>query len=807
MRERLPSGVVGYLLAVVATAAAIVVRWLLDPWLGHRIPFVTLYAAVAITVWFGGWRPALLAALVGYFASDYLFVEPRRIVGLRDAADVVGLLAYLLSCSIIIGIGEAMRAAEARATERREMLRITLASIGDAVVTTDLEGQVLYINAVAESLTGWTQEEAARQPVESVVHIVHELTRQRADNPAMRALREGAVVQLSSPSILIAKDGGERPISDRATPIRDARGRLAGCVLVFRDMTESKRAEGRRAARLAVTQVLAESATVAEAALRLLQSVCEGLKWDVGALWRVDHAAGVLRCVEVWRQPAARVAEFEKITRERAFERGIGLPGRVWADGKPAWIPDVVEDANFPRAPIANREGLHAAFGFPVMLGAEILGMIEFFSREIREPDADLLEMMTTIGGQVGQFMERRRAEQALHETEERFSRFMQYLPGLAWIKDVQGRYVYANDAAVAAFRTSRDQLYQKTDDDVFPADVAAQFKENDQRALASGAGVQAVETLEHEDGVVHHSIVNKFPIPGPDGKTALVGGIAFDITELKRAEDALREADRRKDEFLAVLAHELRNPLAPVVSSLELIERADNNPALVADARATMQVQIELMVRLIDDLLDVSRITRNRLELRKDRIELAPVIRQAVEACRPLAEEANLQLDVALPAEPIVVDADAMRLAQVFGNLLTNACKYTRPGGQVRLIAERSPQSPTSPGGDEGEVVITVMDTGVGIPRDMLPRVFDMFTQIDRSLERSQGGLGIGLSLAKRLVEMHDGTVTAHSEGPGRGSTFVVRLPAARSISKPSAKSCWASRRRDACSASDKRD
>jgi two-component system CheB/CheR fusion protein len=362
----------------------------------------------------------------------------------------------------------------------------------------------------------------------------------------------------------------------------------------------------------------------------------------------------------------------------------------------------------------------------------------------------------------------------------------MQYLPGLAWIKDVQGRYVYANDAAVTAFRTSRDRLYHKTDDDVFPPDVAAQFKENDQRALASGAGVQAVETLEHEDGVVHHSIVNKFPIPGPDGKTALVGGIAFDITELKRAEEALREADRRKDEFLAVLAHELRNPLAPVVSSLELIERADNNPAQVAQARATMQVQIELMVRLIDDLLDVSRITRNRLELRKDRIELAPVIRQAVEACRPLAEEANLQLDVALPAEPIALDADAMRLAQVFGNLLTNACKYTRPGGQVRLIAERSPPSPTSPASDEGEVVVTVMDTGVGIPRDMLPRVFDMFTQIDRSLERSQGGLGIGLSLAKRLVEMHDGTLTAHSEGPGRGSTFVVRLPAAEPIPKP---------------------
>lgn len=927
MREWMPRQVLGYFLAIVVTAAAVVVRWLLDPWLSDHLPLVTLYAAVGAAVWLAGYRPALVTALLGYFACDYLFVEPRGNFGFYNLANFVGMLAYVVSCGIIIGFGEAMRIARVRARERRDLLRTTLASIGDAVITTDTHDRIVTMNGVAESLTGWTQLEAAGQPLGAVFHIVNEKTHRSVENPAERSLREGIIVGLANHTVLIAKDGTERPIDDSAAPIRDKQGRVAGCVLVFRDvaerrkaeralvesearktailetaldaiitidhqgrivefnpaaegvfgfrkgdvlgrqmaelivppshreqhyrglahylatgegpvlrqrlempalradgtefpielaitairqdgpplftayvrdLTESKRAERRRTARLAVTQILAEAAAVGEAAAPLLQSLCEGLQWDVGTLWRVDPAAQVLRCVELWHPPSVRITDFEKNTRQRTFRPGDGLPGRIWTSGKAVWIPDVVQDANFPRAPIAEREGLHAAFGFPILFGAEFLGAIEFFSRHIREPDADLLEMMTTIGGQVGQFMERRRAEQALRESEERFARFMQHLPGLAWIKDLEGRYVYVNDAAARAFRAPREQLYHKTDDELFPPKVAAQFKENDRLALASGSGVQVVETLEHEDGVLHHSIVSKFPIRGPDGTTGLVGGIAFDITERKQAEEALRDADRRKDEFLAMLAHELRNPLAPVLSGLELITRAHGNAELIEQARSTMQVQIELMVRLIDDLLDVSRITRNKLELRKNRIELAPVIQQAVDACRPLAQEANLELDVAIPAAPIVLHADAARLAQVFGNLLTNACKYTEPGGRIRLTAELTPsqplpsqggkaaQSPPLEGGEAGGVVVTVSDTGVGIPPDMLPKVFDMFTQIDRSSDRSQGGLGIGLSLAKRLVEMHEGTLTAHSEGHGRGSEFAVRLPVLSETSKP---------------------
>jgi signal transduction histidine kinase len=229
-----------------------------------------------------------------------------------------------------------------------------------------------------------------------------------------------------------------------------------------------------------------------------------------------------------------------------------------------------------------------------------------------------------------------------------------------------------------------------------------------------------------------------------------------------------LAEADRRKDEFLATLAHELRNPLAPIRNMLEVMKRADGNGSLMEQAQATMTRQLSHMVRLIDDLLDVSRISRGKVELKRERVELASVMSLAVEACRPLVDGARHDMKVILPPEPIYLNADPVRLAQVFGNILNNASKYTDPGGKIWLTAERQ----------GSDVVVNVKDTGIGIPSDQLGGIFELFTQVDRTLERSQGGLGIGLTLVKRLVEMHGGTVTAHSDGAGQGSEFVVRLP-----------------------------
>jgi signal transduction histidine kinase/CheY-like chemotaxis protein len=258
------------------------------------------------------------------------------------------------------------------------------------------------------------------------------------------------------------------------------------------------------------------------------------------------------------------------------------------------------------------------------------------------------------------------------------------------------------------------------------------------------------------------------------------------EIAERKRAEEALRQiqldlehrvaertaelerANREKDEFLATLAHELRNPLAPIRNALQILRQPDLAPTLLHDNRVLIDRQLGNLVRLVDDLLDVSRLTRGKVQLRSRTIELAQVVAASVETVRPLLETAGHQLTLSLPPDSLPLEADPTRLEQVFANLLNNAAKYTQPGGRIWLNAERSGQ----------EVVVVVRDTGVGITADLLPRIFDLFTQAERSLDRAQGGLGIGLTLVRQLVEMHGGSVTAASVGAGHGSEFTVRLP-----------------------------
>ena len=233
-----------------------------------------------------------------------------------------------------------------------------------------------------------------------------------------------------------------------------------------------------------------------------------------------------------------------------------------------------------------------------------------------------------------------------------------------------------------------------------------------------------------------------------------------------------LDRADRRKDEFLAILAHELRNPLAPIRNSLHILRLTSQHDAATERVGEMMERQVNHMVRLVDDLMEVSRITRGKIELRKELIEVAAIVRSAVETSRPLIEAAGHQLALTIPPEPLTLEGDSVRLTQVVANLLNNAAKYTDNGGQIWLTVGR----------DAEGVSISVRDTGTGIPPDMLPQVFDLFTQVDRQANRAQGGLGIGLTLVKSLVEMHGGSVRAHSEGTGRGSEFVVRLPLATS-------------------------
>jgi signal transduction histidine kinase len=240
---------------------------------------------------------------------------------------------------------------------------------------------------------------------------------------------------------------------------------------------------------------------------------------------------------------------------------------------------------------------------------------------------------------------------------------------------------------------------------------------------------------------------------------------------ELARANEALKEADRRKDEFLSTLGHELRNPLAPIMNALEIIRLSNDNPETVHRQRERMERQVHQMARLIEELLDVSRITTGKLRLSLEPLTLQEALETSLEDSRPYMEKGRLEFSVDMPDTPIPLDADRLRLTQVFSKLLNNAAKYTDAGGKVSVKVV--------PGRER--VSIRIRDTGIGIPRDVLPLLFDLFTHVERQTNRAQGGLGVGLALVRRLVELHGGTVSAHSEGPGTGSEFIVELPVAR--------------------------
>jgi signal transduction histidine kinase len=288
------------------------------------------------------------------------------------------------------------------------------------------------------------------------------------------------------------------------------------------------------------------------------------------------------------------------------------------------------------------------------------------------------------------------------------------------------------------------------------------------QYAIAHHTAVSNEIEIVLKDGTVLHVQNDVEPLFDTHGHVYGCVSVCVDLTERKIAEDALRDADRRKDEFLATLSHELRSPLAPIRTAIEVMRIARDNAELVEKARVTMERQLLHLVRITDDLLDVSRITQDKLELRRARIDLRSAIQSAVEATRPAIDAYGHRLTIDVPTAAMWVDADPTRLAQAFSNLLNNAVKYTERGGAIQLTAAAR--------GDTAKV--TVADTGIGIPPQMLPRIFDMFLQLQPHRDRTHGGLGIGLSLAKRLVELHGGRIDAHSDGPGRGSRFVVQLP-----------------------------
>ena len=744
MNSRFRQHVLPYLVAVAATAGVILVRWLLDPLVGSQYPYVTIFGAVAAVVWYGGYRPATIASVLGVVACVYLFVEPRGSFAAAHAGDYVGVVLFLLTCAVIIGFGEGMRVAQRRTEEKQERLRTTLASIGDAVITTDVEARITNVNAVAEKLTGWTIAEAMGQPLDAVFRIVNETTRKTVENPAIRALREGVIVGLANHTVLIAKDGTERPIDDSAAPIRCKDGEVVGCVLVFRDISERHRQEAELEEQERQFHTLAES--IPQLAW---MANTDGHNFWYNRRW-YEYTGTTLEQMEGWGwQSVHDPEELPKVLERWKTSIATGMPF----------------DMTFP---LKGRDGQFRPFLTRV------------------EPVKDDEGRVVRWFGTNTDITELKRVQQALHDSERRMRLATETTKVGIWewnliTGEVRWDAMMFQIYGIAPTPNGVVQ-YRDWSEAVLPEDLPQQEAVLHDTVERLGSSSRHFRIKRRDDGECRSIDCVETVRMNDAGVAEWVVGTNLDVTDRKHADAQLRQlaaelsdAHRRKDEFLATLAHELRNPLAPIRNGLQVMKLAEGDRMAVERSRSMMERQVEQMTRLIDDLMDLSRISQGKIVLQKARLRLAMVVQHAVETSRPLIEQQGHELVLDVPDEPIHVDGDETRLCQVFANILNNAAKYTDRGGRIRLGVEQQ----------GSEAVVVVEDNGVGIPAPMLPKVFEMFTQVDRSLEKSHGGLGIGLNIVERLVEMHGGTIGVESDGHGMGSRFTVRLPVVQAVTE----------------------
>jgi PAS domain S-box-containing protein len=662
------------------------------------------------------------------------------------------------------------RDAVAELWHQREQLRVTLSSIGDAVIVTDTSGVVTFLNPVAQELTGWPPQEAAGQPLECVFRIVNEHSRLAAEDPVRKVLRQGVVVGLANHTLLLARDGREIPIDDSAAPIRGEDGVLGGVVLVFRDVTEARRAVEARLYLAAIVES-SDDAIIGKDLNGIIVS------WNKGAerLFGYTAAEIVGRPLSLLvppDHPDEAPALLERIKQGERIEHYETV--RVCKDGRRL-------DVSLTISPIANAEGK--------IIGASKIAR-DITARKRSEASlrflagassllAELLDVPGTLhkvaGLAVPQFADWCAVD--LLEPDGSLRRL-----AVAHVDPAKVELAHelhrrrppdprAERGAWKVLRTGKTELFA----DIPDALLVESIKDQEILGIARELGLKSYLAVP---------LTVRGRTFGVLTFVAAESGRRFDADDLRVAEDLadraasaienarlyseLQETDRRKDEWIAMLAHELRNPLAPIRNALHILKMPGIDPETAAQARDITERQVQQMVRLVDDLLDVSRIMRGRIELRKEPVKLAAVVARGVETAQPMIDAQGQQLLVSVPPGPLRLEADPTRLAQVISNLLHNAAKFSQRAGRIWLTVERQGT----------EAVLRIRDEGAGIRPELLPHIFDLFVQGDRSMERTQGGLGIGLTVVRKLVELHGGTITAHSEGPGKGSEFVVRLP-----------------------------
>jgi PAS domain S-box-containing protein len=700
--------------------------------------------------------------------------------------------------------------------------RVITETASDAIITIDDNSIIHFANRATEEIFGYSRDEL----------IGHSLTMLMPDY--LRHVHRSALQRyLTSGERHISWNGVELPglhKDGRHLSLEISFGEFTEdgahyFTGIVRDGTERKRLEMRLTVQYQAARILAEADSLEAGAPKLLQAICESLGWNLGQMWMVDRNADLLRWIAGYSD-ADEPTEFETVSRNRHFVRGVGLPGHIWATGKSEWITDYAK-GTFPRSELAARSDLQSAVGFPIKLGEEVSAVLEFFSTETQTPDESLLVVMTAVGNQIGQFVERKRAQQELAELFAREQRArLELETAMDRMRQVQ------TVTEVALSHLSLDRLLAELLDrvrDAMDVDTVTILLLEEGDTLVAwatkgldldlhihvpvGAGfagriaeqkaplvIDDIETAElYTPFLREHGVKTLLGVPlllegrvlgvihvgrrssrsfTPDD-TRLLQLVAFrvalaiDNARLFEEERAARQeaeaANRAKDEFLTTLSHELRTPLTPVIGWIHMVRTGMLPSKEIDHGLAVVEKNAHALKRLINDLLDMTAILSGKMRMEELPVHLTRVINEAMETARPFAESRDVKLEISFRDwNDEIVIGDSTRLGQVFGNLLQNAIKFSTAGGRVKIIC-------TTEGDD---VVTSVEDKGCGITPDFLPRVFEKFVQADGSKTRAHGGLGLGLSLVKSFVEAHSGTIEARSGGVGRGSCFTVRLP-----------------------------
>jgi two-component system, cell cycle sensor histidine kinase and response regulator CckA len=682
------------------------------------------------------------------------------------------------------GPGGARVASELDAALAGELLRATLEAALDCVIVIDERGTIVEFNAAAERVFGHPRDAAIGTELAALV--IPPALRERHRAGLARHLETGESTVLGRRIELTAlrADGQEFPVELTVTRARES-PLFVGYV---RDLTPQQRAERRLAAQHEVTRILAEAESLDEAAPRVLATICQSLRWELGCLWRVDDDGVAMDCFGLWRdQLAAERPAFEKLTRRLRFEQGVGLPGRVWVERRPLWIPDMGAERAFPRSAAADEEGLHAAFGFPIQLGDAVLGVVEFFSPESRPPDEDLLRMMESLGSQLAQFIARTNAAELLSRSEESYRLLFEQHPSPMWVYDPESlRFLTVNEAAVDRYRFTREEFLGMTIDQIRPPEDVGALRQliADAERQRVNAGVWRHRTKDGRDLDV---LVTSTAIEFQGRRARLV--LAQDVTEQRRLEEQLRQAQKMEavGRLAGGVAHDFNNLLTVILGYGDAARKATEVGGIHAS--------VDEMVRAARSCADLTRrlLAFSRQQVLQPRVvDLGEVV-SSVEGLlrRTLGEDVEVQVEVAPGTGRVRLDP--VQMEQVLLNLAINARDAMPYGGALRIEATDT-QVDEAFVGQHVEVtpgryvLVSVSDTGQGMDAETRARAFDPFftTKVE--------GTGLGLSTVYGIVRQSGGHIWLYSE-PGAGTTFRMVFPTVDEPvdrSEPSGEHVW---------------